>query len=255
VTGAGLVAGKVALVTGAAKGIGRACALAFAREGAKVLISDQDAAGCESVAKEIAAAGGVARSKRCDVTREDEVRALVEDCVAAFGRLDCAHNNAGGPVGGGPVHALSLADWHATIALNLSSVFYCLKHEIPVMQRQGAGSIVNTASGAGLIAVPQLGHYAAAKHGVLGLTKAAALENARTGVRVNAVCPGTIDTPTLRAAMQLQPKMGERWLASQPGGRFGTPEEIAEAVVWLSSDRASFVTGESFVVDGGAVMR
>jgi len=251
----GLLEGKVALVTGAAKGIGRASALAFAREGAKVLVSDTDAAGCESVVKEIAAAGGVGRAKRCDVTREDDVAALVEDCVIAFGRLDCAHNNAGGPVGGGPVHTLDSANWHATVALNLSSVFYCLKHELPVMQRQGSGSIVNTASGAGLIAVPQLGHYAAAKHGVLGLTKAAALENARTGVRINAVCPGTIDTPTLRVAMQLQPKMAERWLASQPGGRFGTPEEIAEAVVWLSSDRASFVTGESFVVDGGAVMR
>jgi NAD(P)-dependent dehydrogenase (short-subunit alcohol dehydrogenase family) len=251
----GLMDGKVALVTGAGKGIGRACALAFAREGARVLVSDADATTCEDVAKEISAAGGEARSRRCDVTREDEVAELVEACVAAFGRIDCAHNNAGGPVGGGPLHTLSLDNWHATLALNLSSVFYCMKHEIPVMQRQRGGSIVNTASGAGLIAVPMMGHYAAAKHGVLGLTKAAALENARTGVRINAVCPGTIDTPTLRAAIAHQPQMGERWLASQPGGRFGTPEEIAEAVIWLSSDKASFVTGESFVVDGGAVMR
>jgi NAD(P)-dependent dehydrogenase (short-subunit alcohol dehydrogenase family) len=255
VSGAGLVAGKVALVTGAAAGIGRACALAFAREGAKVMVSDVDASGCEAVAKEIAAAGGEARAKRCDVTQESEVAALIQNCVDAFGRLDCAHNNAGGPGQGGAAHQITTADWNAVIALNLTSVFHCLKYEIPVMQKQRAGAIVNTASGAGLIAVAGLAHYAAAKHGVLGLTKTAALENARTGVRINAICPGSVDTPALRVHLAKDPRIAERILASQPGGRFGTPNEIAEAVIWMCSDRASFVTGESFVVDGGAVMR
>jgi len=253
--GAGLCAGKVALVTGAAQGIGRASALAFAREGARVMVSDVNAAGGEETVKLIAQAGGDARFTRCDVSSEAEVQALVQACVDGFGRLDCAHNNAGGPGLGGPVHGISTSDWNTVIALNLSSVYYCLKYEIPVMQRQGAGAIVNTASGAGLIAVPGLGHYSAAKHGVLGLTKTAAIESARTGVRINAVCPGSVDTPALRVHLAKDPRIEKAILASQPGGRLGQPEEIAEAVVWMCSDRASFVTGESFVVDGGAVAR
>jgi NAD(P)-dependent dehydrogenase (short-subunit alcohol dehydrogenase family) len=254
VSGAGLVAGKVALVTGAATGIGRACALAFAREGATVMVSDVDTAG-ESVAEEIEKAGGKAAFRRCDVTRQGEIESLVLGTVEHFGRLDCAHNNAGGPGQGGAAHQITTADWNAVIALNLTSVFHCLKYEIPIMVEQGGGAIVNTASGAGLIAVPGLAHYAAAKHGVLGLTKTAALENARTGVRINAICPGSVDTPALRAHIAKDPGIAERILASQPGGRLGTPDEIAEAVVWMCSDRASFVTGESFVVDGGAISR
>ena len=249
-----LVAGKVALVTGAATGIGRACALAFAREGAKVMVSDVDTTG-ESVAEEIVKAGGEAAFRRCDVTRQGEIESLVLGTVEHFGRLDCAHNNAGGPGQGGAAHQITTADWSAVIALNLTSVFHCLKYEIPIMVEQGGGAIVNTASGAGLIAVPGLAHYAAAKHGVLGLTKTAALENARTGVRINAICPGSVDTPALRVHIAKDPRIEKAILASQPGGRLGTPDEIAEAVVWMCSDRASFVTGESFVVDGGAVMR
>jgi NAD(P)-dependent dehydrogenase (short-subunit alcohol dehydrogenase family) len=254
VTGANLVAGKVALVTGAAQGIGRASALAFAREGAKVMVSDANPAG-ESVVEEIVKAGGQAAFRRCDVTRVGEIESLVLGTVERFGRLDCAHNNAGGPGLGGATHQISRDDWDHVIALNLTSVFFCLKYEIPIMVEQGGGAIVNTASGAGLIAVPGLAHYSAAKHGVLGLTKTAALENARTGVRINAICPGSVDTPALRVHIAKDPRIEKAILASQPGGRLGTPDEIAEAVVWMCSDRASFVTGESFVVDGGAVMR
>jgi NAD(P)-dependent dehydrogenase (short-subunit alcohol dehydrogenase family) len=153
------------------------------------------------------------------------------------------------------MHEIPTEEWNAILSLNLTSVFLCMKHEIPLMMRQGSGAIVNTASGAGLVAVPLLAHYAAAKHGVLGLTKAAAIENARTGLRINAICPGSVETPALRAHMAKDPAIERGILATQPGGRLGQPEEIAEAVIWLCSDRASFVTGESFVVDGGAVAR
>jgi NAD(P)-dependent dehydrogenase (short-subunit alcohol dehydrogenase family) len=251
----GLVAGKVALVTGAASGIGRASALTLAREGARVIVSDIDVAGGERVAKQIAEHGGEARFVRCDVMREAEVESLVRACVAAFGRLDCALNNAGAPGRGGAVQDIPSEEWNAVVALNLTSVYLCMKHELPVMIAQRAGVIVNTSSGAGLVAVPMLAHYAAAKHGVLGLTKTAARENAKTGVRVNAICPGSIDTPALRAHMAKDPAIESGILATQPGGRLGMPEEVAEAVAWLCSDRASFVTGESFVVDGGAVSR
>ena len=156
---------------------------------------------------------------------------------------------------GGLVQDLSLESWSATLAINLTSVFLCLKHEIPAMLRQGRGSIVNMASGAGVVAVPGLAHYCASKHGVLGLTKTAAVENARTGVRVNAVCPGATDTPMLRGSMAQSPQIEKMILASTPAGRLGLAEEIAEAVVWLCSDRASFVNGEAMLVDGGAVAR
>jgi NAD(P)-dependent dehydrogenase (short-subunit alcohol dehydrogenase family) len=251
----GLVAGKVALVTGAGSGIGRASALAFAREGARVVVSDVDAASGRAVADEILRDGAPAIFVRCDVTREAEVAALVQAALDAFGRIDCAHNNAGGPGQGGRMHEIPTEEWNAILALNLTGVFLCMKHEIPVMTRQGSGAIVNTSSGAGLVAVPLLAHYAAAKHGVLGLTKTAATENARTGLRINAICPGSVETPALRAHMAKDPAIAKGILATQPGGRLGRPEEIAEAVIWLCSDRASFVTGESFVVDGGAVAR
>jgi len=250
--GGGLVEGRAALVTGAASGIGRATALALAREGARVLVTDRDAAGAESVAKEI---GGAARALRVDVTRPDEVDAMVRAALDAFGRLDCAVNNAGVTATPGLLHEIALADWERTLAINLTGVFLCMRAELPVMRKQGAGAIVNMSSGAGLIDAPALSHYCATKHGVLGLTKTAAIENAQSGVRVNAICPGSVDTPMLQGFMNSSPEARKMILRGQPGGRLGAPEEIAEAAVWLCSDRASFVTGESMAVDGGAVAR
>ncbi len=251
----GIVAGKVALVTGAGSGIGRASALAFAREGARVIVSDLDVEGGAETLDAIRKAGGEASFIQADVSRESEVANLVQQTVATFDRLDCAHNNAG--VSGVPaaLHEMAADEWSRVLAINLSGVFLCLKYEIPQMIAQGGGAIVNTSSGAGLIGTPGLAHYCAAKHGVLGLTKTAALENARTGVRVNAICPGAVDTPMLRASMAGSQEIEKMVLRSQPTGRFGTPEEIAEAAVWLCSERASFVTGESMLVDGGSVAR
>jgi NAD(P)-dependent dehydrogenase (short-subunit alcohol dehydrogenase family) len=155
----------------------------------------------------------------------------------------------------GSLHEIELSDWTRTLAVNLTGVFLCMKHEIPVMQACGGGAIVNTASGAGLIATPGLSAYCASKHAILGITKTAAVENARSGVRVNAICPGSTDTPMLRSAMQTSPEVEKLILASQPGGRLGRAEEVAEAAVWLCSDRASFVSGASMLVDGAAVAR
>jgi len=254
--GAGLVAGKTALVTGAASGIGRATAQALAREGAAVLVADCDGAGAERVAAEIASAGGTARAARCDVTRADEVDAMVRAALDAFGgRLDCAVNNAGITAPGGLVHDIAPADWERQLAVNLTGAFLCLRAELPVMRAQRAGAIVNMASGAGLVGTPGLAHYCASKHGLLGLTKTAAIENAALGVRVNALCPGSTDTPMLRAAMDRSEATRKMILASIPSGRLGTPEEVAEAAVWLCSERASYVSGQSLLVDGCAVAR
>jgi NAD(P)-dependent dehydrogenase (short-subunit alcohol dehydrogenase family) len=251
----GIVEGKTALVTGAASGIGRATALLFAAEGGRVLVCDRDEAGGRDTAAKIAAAGGSASFARTDVTSEREVEAAVAAALDAFGRLDAAVNCAGITGAGGPLHEIELAGWARTLDVNLTGVFLCMKHEIAAMVKQGSGSIVNISSGAGFIAVPGLGPYCATKHAVLGLTKTAAVENARTGVRVNAICPGSIDTPMLRASIARLPGMEKMVLASQPGGRFGRPEEIAEAAVWLCSDRASFVSGTSMSVDAASVAR
>ncbi len=250
----GLLEGKCALVTGAASGIGRASALAFAREGSRVMLADVDEGEGERAAEAIREAGGEARFARADVTREDEVEAMVRETVDAFGGLDSALNNAGMTGAAAPLHGLELEEFERVIALNLVGVFLCMKHEIPAM-RDGGGAIVNMASGASLVPTPGLAPYCASKHGVLGLTKTAALENARTGIRVNAICPGSTDTPMLQAAMAADPQVRKMILSGQPGGRLGTAEEIAEAAVWLCSDRASFVTGHSMLVDGGAVAR
>jgi len=249
----GLLEGKSALVTGAASGIGRASALAFAREGSRVMLADVDEAGGERAAEEICEAGGEARFARADITREEDVEAMIRATVGAFGGLDCALNNAGMTGAPAPIQGLELREFERVIALNLVGVFLCMKHELPAM-RDG-GSIVNMASGASLVPTPGLAPYCASKHGVLGLTKTAALENARTGIRVNAICPGSTDTPMLQAAMAMDPKVKKMILSGQPGGRLGRAEEIAEAAVWLCSDRASFVTGHSMLVDGGAVAR
>jgi NAD(P)-dependent dehydrogenase (short-subunit alcohol dehydrogenase family) len=250
-----MLAGKATLVTGGASGIGRATALAMAREGARVLVCDTDEAGGERVVAEIRGSGGTACFLKVDVTREADVEAMVKCAVSEFGRLDCAVNNAGITGGGGAIPDLSLEQWSQTLAINLTGVFLCLKHELRVMRAQKSGAIVNMSSGAGVIAVPGLAAYCASKHGVLGLTKTAAVENARGGVRVNAILPGSTDTPMLAKAMSSDPKLRKLIESSSPAGRLGLPEEIAEAAVWLCSDRASFVSGESMLVDGGSVAR
>ena len=252
---AGLVEGKVALVTGAGSGIGRASACALAREGARVLVSDIDASGGETTCEQIRSEGGEARFQHADVTREADVERLVAHCLETFGSLDCAHNNAGIAGGMGALHEIDLEAFERTLRVNLTGVFLCMKHEIPVMASAGAGAIVNSASGSGLIATPGLSPYCASKHGILGLTKTAAVENAKSGVRINAVLPGSTQTPMLEASLGLGSEIEKMIRANQPGGRFGQPEEIAEAVVWLCSDRASFVSGESMLVDGAAVAR
>jgi NAD(P)-dependent dehydrogenase (short-subunit alcohol dehydrogenase family) len=252
---AGLVEGKVVLVTGAASGIGRASALAFGREGAKVVVSDVDEAGGKATVDALTQAGSEARFLRSDVTDEMQVEALVRGTIEAFGRLDGAHNNAGITGAVGAVHEIDFDGWQRTLTTNLASMFLCMKHEIRAMLKQGGGAIVNTASGAGVVATPGLSPYCASKHGLLGLTKTAALENARTGIRINAILPGSIDTPMLQRFMGKDPRIERLIRAGQPGGRLGRSEEIAEAAVWLCSDRASFVSGSSLIVDGAAVNR
>ena len=251
----GLVEAKTALVTGGASGIGRATALALAREGARIVVADLDESGGESTVEAIRDQGGEAHFLPTDVTNESQVQALVAGAVERFGRLDCAVNNAGTAGPSGTIANLSTDDWNRVLAINLTGTFFCLKYELPVMQEQAAGSIVNMSSGAGVIGVPWLAPYCASKHGVLGLTKSAALENARTGVRVNAICPGSTDTPMLRGAMANNPSLEKMIVSQMPGGRLGLAEEIAEAAVWLCSDRASFVSGESMLVDGASVAR
>ena len=251
----GMVSNKVALVTGAGSGIGLRSAELLAREGARVLVCDLDEPAGSAAVASINDAGGDAEFCRADVADEAEVEAMVAHCLRRFGRLDCAVNNAGIAGPSGNLDGVGLADWNRILAVNLTGVFLCMKFEIPVMRDQGGGSIVNMSSGAGLIATPGLAPYSATKHGVLGLTRSAALENARGGVRINAVCPGSIDTPMLRTAMEADPETDKLIRGSMPIGRLGEPEEIAEAVAWLCSDRASLVTGHAMGVDGGSVAR
>lgn len=250
---AGMLEGKAALITGGARGIGRAAALAFAREGARVVVSDLLAEGAQETVAMINAGGGQAVSVHGDVTKPELVKAWVDTVVKTFGRIDCAFNNAG--ISGYQVEAAGklTADWPEAgfdrmIEVNLKSVWLCMRDEIHAMLADGkGGAIVNTASIAGLVGLETSSAYVAAKHGVVGLTKTAALEYARSGIRVNAVCPGYIVTAMTREPMH---RKGEQIMSRTPFGRLGTPEEIAEMVVWLCSDRASYVSGAAFNVDG-----
>jgi NAD(P)-dependent dehydrogenase (short-subunit alcohol dehydrogenase family) len=246
----GLVEGKIALVTGAGSGIGRASARAFAREGAKVVVVDVVVDGGEETVTLIKADGGDAVFVRCDVSSAAEVEAAVKTAVDTYGRLDCAHNNAGieGPMSSTVVCAE--ADWDRLFGINLKGEWLCMKYEIPRMLTGGGGAIVNTASIAGLVGFQGLPSYSASKFGVNGITKVAALDYASVGIRVNSVCPGVIQTPMIDRLVAANPEMEAALVAGTPMGRLGRPEEIAEAVVWLCSDRASFVTGHNMVVDG-----
>jgi NAD(P)-dependent dehydrogenase (short-subunit alcohol dehydrogenase family) len=249
----GRVEGKVALITGGASGIGRATALTFAREGAKLIIADMNEEGGQQTVHLITEKGGKAIFVQTDVTQATAVEALISKAVETYGRLDCAHNNAGISGGGRALTAEYAEDmWHQVIAVNLTGVWLCMRYAIPQMLSQGSGAIVNTASVAGLIGARGLAAYVASKHGVVGLTKTAALEYAQQGIRVNCVCPGVIHTPMTARGLS-DPERRARIVASEPMGRVGTPEEVAEAVVWLCSDAASFVTGHTMTVDGGYV--
>ncbi len=250
---AGLVTGKIALVTGSGSGIGRASALAFAREGAQVVVSDVSVAGGEETVRLIQQGAGEAVFVKADVSRPAEVEALIAKTVETYGRLDCAHNNAGIAGRTARVADDTEENWDQILAINLKGVWLCMKYEIPAMLQHGGGAIVNTASGAGLIGVKRMPAYVASKHGVVGLTKTAALEYAKSGIRVNAVCPGVIKTPMVERVTGGRPDILDKMIAAEPIGRSGQPEEIAEAVVWLCSDAASFVTGHAMAVDGGAV--
>lgn len=243
-------AGKVALVTGAGSGIGRATARAFAGAGARVVVADVAAEGGEETARAIRDAGGEAAFARCDVTTDDTIAAA----VATFGRLDYACNNAGIIGTSAPIPNYPDEAWDRVIAINLSGVWRCMKHELPAIEAGGGGAIVNIASIAGVVGFANAAAYVAAKHGVVGLTKVAALEYAQRGVRVNAVCPGFVATPMIAGiGITSESPSGAAIAARHPIGRLGTPEEIAAAVIWLCADAAAFVTGSALLVDGGYV--
>ncbi len=248
--------GKVALVTGGGSGIGRATSLAFARRGCKVVVSDMNGPGGLETVKLILETGGEAIFIPANVTLTSQVEALVQRTVARFGSLDCAVNNAGVNVASrNPTHLYSEDDWDRIIDVNLRGVWLSMKYEIPVMLEQGRGSIVNLASIYGIVGAPNTAAYTASKHGVSGLTRVAALEYAQEGIRVNAVGPGYTDTSMVRRVIDVNPGLEDWMITKTPTGRMGNPEEIAEAIVWLSSDEASFVTGAVVPIDGGMTAR
>ena len=240
---------KVALVTGASFGIGRAAALAFAKRGAKVILLDwmEDYETFNAI-KDL---GGEVVFYECDISKSSEVEAIHTKTIEHFGRLDYAYNNAGIEGVTAKTQDYSDENWDKVIDVNLKGVFLCMKHQIPHMLKNGKGAIVNCASVAGIIGFEGLPAYVASKHGIIGLTKTAALENAKTGIRVNVVCPGVIKTPMVSRSTADKKEIIEQYENLEPMGRLGNPEEVAEAVIWLCSDQASFITGHSMMVDGG----
>ncbi|HTI07853.1 MAG TPA: SDR family oxidoreductase [Puia sp.] len=242
---------KVAIVTGGSFGIGQATALAFARRGAKVIIADWIEDEKQATIKQIEGAGGEALFVKCDVSRPGDITAMIDKAFSTYGRLDFAFNNAGIEGVSALTQECTQDNWERTLAINLTGTWLCMKHELPHMLKQGKGAIVNCASVAGLIGFPGLPAYVASKHAVIGLTRTAALENAKLGVRINAVCPGVIKTPMVDRLTGKDKTAEQQFVNMEPVGRFGEPAEVAEVVVWLCSDAASFVTGHAMPVDGG----
>jgi NAD(P)-dependent dehydrogenase (short-subunit alcohol dehydrogenase family) len=240
--------GKTAFITGAASGIGRATAVAFAAEGARVVVTDRVEAALQETAEYVKESGGEVLAIACDVSKPEEIEAAVAQAVNTFGRIDCAFNNAGVENKATPLHEIELEEWDRILSINLRGTFVCMKHEIAQMVRQGSGVVVNTSSGAGIRGVAGGASYAASKHAMIGMTKSAALDYAKRNIRVNCVLPGNIATPMMD---RFTGGDIQKAIDLEPVGRLGKPEEIAEAVLWMCSDLGGFVTGASIVVDGG----
>lgn len=247
--------GRTVFLTGAANGIGRATAVAFGREGARLALVDIDDAANEETARLVEDAGGAASVFHADVTDEQQVIAAITGAVSTLGRIDIAFNNVGRDQRVGPLHGTDLDEWRRIIDLNVTSMFLCMRHQIPHMLDNGGGVIVNTASGAGLIGIKGTAVYATAKHAVVGLTRSAALDYADRNVRINAVAPGIIETDMMRRVSGGTAEGRADMIAEEPIGRLGQPDEIASAVLWLASEGASFAVGSTLVVDGGHTIR
>lgn len=249
-----LFEGKVALITGAASGIGKATAMNFAQNGVRTVLADISAEAGEKVAAEILRKFDVpSLFVKCDVSNSAQVKALVDRAISEFGRLDFAFNNAGIEGASAPTKDCTEENWDKVIDINLKGVWLCMKSELDHMLKQGSGAIVNCASIAGLVGFANSPAYTASKHGIVGLTKSAALEYAKNGIRINAVCPGVIDTPMVSRYTEKNPQAGQLLTAGEPIGRIGKPEEIGDAVIWLCSSQASFVVGQAIAIDGGWV--